>query len=225
MSETLLLEFHGIGKPHAQISEAEQPYWLETDDFVHWISCLDAIAKKLSITVIPTFDDGNRSDIEIVAPALAKYCILGLFFPCTGRIGLKQYLDETEIRALAQMGHEIGSHGIDHVQWTSLKAKALHREIHQSRRDLGNILNAKVDSVAIPFGAYNRAVLSAIRSAGFLRIYTSDQGIVRGRPTILRRYTVCESDDPTLLHKTIERYRSRQFKLISNAKSIAKSMW
>ena len=109
------------------------------------------------------------------------------------------------------------------LRWTTLDAEALYREAHHSKESLENILNTKVDSVAIPFGAYNRHVLRVLQSA-YDRIYTSDEGIVRGCPATLNRFKICAGDDPALLRETIERFRSRHFRLISNAKTVAKSL-
>jgi peptidoglycan/xylan/chitin deacetylase (PgdA/CDA1 family) len=224
VTDTLLLNFHGIGRPHTEITEAERSFWLTTDKFISWIEISDSVASEFSLTIVPTFDDGNSSDLEIAAPALAKYSMRGLFFPCVGRIGQKHYLDKSDIRTLAQMGHEIGSHGVNHVPWTSLDPRALHREIHYSRQCLENILGVKVDSVAIPFGAYNRRVLSALQNGAFSRIYTTDQAIVTGSPMMINRYSVRRDDDPEDLRKMIKRLRSRQFRLISSLKTMIKSL-
>jgi peptidoglycan/xylan/chitin deacetylase (PgdA/CDA1 family) len=220
----LLLNFHGVGRPHTGVTEAEHHYWLAMDRFIDWIEISDSVAREFALTIVLTFDDGNISDLEIVAPLLAKYDVRGLFFPCVGRTCHKHYLDKSGLRTLAQMGHEIGSHGVNHVPWTSLDPKALHREIHDSKQCLENILDAKVDSVAIPFGAYNRRVLLALQNAAFSRIYTTDQGIVTGSPMIINRYSVRRDDDPEHLRKIIERLRSRQFRLISNLKTMIKSL-
>ena len=40
VTDTVVLKFHGIGKPHAQVPEDEQAYWLEPDLFVRWIESL-----------------------------------------------------------------------------------------------------------------------------------------------------------------------------------------
>jgi peptidoglycan/xylan/chitin deacetylase (PgdA/CDA1 family) len=226
VTDKLLLKFHGLGKPHSQVPEDERPYWIESELFHRLIESLDSIAKEFEIAIVPSFDDGNSSDLEIAAPVLAKYGMPGLFFPCTGRIGQKRYLDASDIRFLAQMGYGIGSHGVDHVRWTSLDGEALHREVHHSKQKLESILDAKVDSVAIPFGAYNRRVLSAVQSAAYSKIYTSDQGIVTGCSAILHRCSICEgdNDNPALLRKAIKRLRSPYFRLLTNAKIAVKSL-
>jgi peptidoglycan/xylan/chitin deacetylase (PgdA/CDA1 family) len=220
----LLLNFHGVGRPHTGVTEAEYPFWLARNRFIDWIEISNSVAREFALAIVPTFDDGNISDLEIVAPSLAKYDMRGLFFPCVGRTGQKHYLDKSGLRTLAQAGHEIGTHGVNHVRWTSLDPSALHREIHYSRQCLESILDAKVDSVAIPFGAYNRRVLSALRNAAFSRIYTTDQGIVTGSPTIINRYSVRRDDDPEHLRKIIGRLGSLQFRLISNLKTMIKSL-
>jgi peptidoglycan/xylan/chitin deacetylase (PgdA/CDA1 family) len=224
VTDTLLLNFHGIGRPHKEITEAELSFWLTTEKFISWTENSNSASSEFALTIVPTFDDGNSSDLEIVAPALAKYGTRGLFFPCVGRIGRKHYLDKSDIRALAKMGHEIGTHGVNHVPWTSLDPKALHREINYSRQCLENILGVKVDSVAIPFGAYNRRVLSALQKAAFSRIYTTDKAIVRGSPMMINRYSIRRDDDPEDLGKIIKQLSSHKFRLISNVKTMIKSL-
>jgi len=220
----LFLNFHGIGKPHSGVTEAEHSFWLTTDKFTQWIKISDSIARKFALAIVPTFDDGNISDLEIAAPALANYGIRGLFFPCVGRAGQKHYLDTSDLTSLAQMGHEIGSHGVNHVRWTSLDPKALDWEIRHSKERLENILNTRIEAAAIPFGAYNRHVLSALQKAAFSRIYTSDPGITTGSSAILNRYSVRRDDAPEDLCQIIERFRSNQFKLISSFKTKIKSL-
>jgi len=220
----LVLNFHGIGKPHEGVTEAEHSFWLTTDKFIQWIEISDSIARKFALAIVPTFDDGNISDLEIAAPALAKYGMRGLFFPCVGRTGQKHYLDNSDLLSLAQMGHEIGSHGVNHVPWTSLDPQVLDWEIRYSKERLENILNTSVEAVAIPFGAYNRHVLSALKKAAFSRIYTSDPGIVTGSNGKLNRYSVRRDDAPEDLCQIVEWFRSGQFKFVSGLKTMIKSL-
>lgn len=224
MACKFLLNFHGVGTPHVAVTQAEHPFWLATDTFVRWIQNSSLMEREFSLRIVPTFDDGNVSDLDIVAPTLAKHNVHGLFFPCIGRIGQKQYLEDADILNLAQMGHEIGSHGVRHVPWTSLDAKALDWEIHHSKDYLENILNTKIESVAVPFGAYNRRVLSALKKAKYTRIYTTDRGFITGANALLNRYSVRQDDDPEHLRKIIKRLRTRPFKLLSGLKTAIKSL-
>jgi peptidoglycan/xylan/chitin deacetylase (PgdA/CDA1 family) len=45
-----------------------------------------------------------------------------------------------------------------------------------SKDKLEQILGAKVQAVAIPFGHYNRRVLGALKAAGYTQVYNSDRG-------------------------------------------------
>ena len=224
MIEKLVLNFHGIGRPHAGVTEAEHSFWLTADKFIQWIQMSGSVAREFSLTILPTFDDGNASDLQIAAPALAKYNMRGLFFPCVGRIGQRNYLDKSDLHSLAGMGHEIGSHGVDHVPWTSLDPQTLDWEIRCSKECLEIILATNIEAVAIPFGAYNRHVLSALQKAAFSRIYTSDPGIATGSNGTFNRYSVRRDDAPEDLGQIVERFRSRQFKLTSSLKTMIKSL-
>ena len=42
-----------------------------------------AQARALGVSIIATFDDGNQSDRDIAAPALASQGIPGVFFPAS----------------------------------------------------------------------------------------------------------------------------------------------
>ena len=219
-----LLNFHGVGAPHAEITEAEQPFWIATNTFAQWIQNSKFMEREFRISIVPSFDDGNISDLDIVAPVLAENNMPGLFFPCVGRIAQKQYLGDAQILTLARMGHEIGSHGVHHVPWTLLDAKALNWEIRYSKDYLENLLNTTIESVAVPFGAYNRRVLSTLRKAKYTRIYTTDRGLTDGAALLLNRYSVRKEDDPRHLRKILQRLNSRPFKVFSRLKTVIKSM-
>lgn len=98
------------------------------------------------------------------------------------------YLSEEDIRRLFKMGFEIGSHGIDHVDWTHLDRDARDVEITGSKRVLEDILATKIQAVAIPFGSYNRSVLAALKVAGYTKAYTCDPGFAYPGQWQMRRW-------------------------------------
>lgn len=69
-------------------------------------------------------------------------------------------LGETEILTLQEMGHTIGSHGWDHIDWTRLDAAGRTREIDGAKTRLSEICGRPVEAASIPFGRYNARVLS-----------------------------------------------------------------
>lgn len=185
----LVLAFHGIGTPPAEIPRAEVPYWMPRESFSTFVKGAGAAARDLDIELFATFDDGNRSDLEIAAPLLKESKMEAAFFPCVGRISNPYYLSAEGLQQITAMGFEIGSHGVDHVPWTSLDETGLKQETEGSKKQLEDVLGAEVKSVAIPFGAYNRRVLTAIKLAGYSTVYTSDRGFARLHSPIRMRWT------------------------------------
>lgn len=169
-----ILTFHGIGEPARPLEPGEQPYWISPQQYR---SILDRIARHPDPGAIGiTFDDGNLSDIEIAAPELVRRGLSAQFFVLAGRIGEPGSLSVADIRALKQSGMSIGSHGMDHVDWSRLGRGELERELRDSRYILEDITAAAVMAAAIPFGRYNAAVLKALRAAGYSEAYSSDGG-------------------------------------------------
>lgn len=167
------LNFHGIGLPGSAIDASERPYWIDVPFFE---ALLDDLATPDHANTWITFDDGNLSDLTIAAPRLVEKGLKARFFVLTGRIGTPGYLDEDDIRELAGMGFVVGSHGQDHINWATADAATLACETAQSRDRLEQVLGHPVREAAIPFGNYNRAVLTALRSAGYAVAWTSDGG-------------------------------------------------
>lgn len=185
----IVVAFHGIGVPSQDVPAEERPYWITEDLFASFISDALSRAKTLGVNLRVTFDDGNRSDLEIAAPILARHGMAGSFFPCAGRVSRSGYLAEDDIRTLFRMGFEIGSHGMDHVPWSSLDGPALDREVAGSKSAFQTILGVNIVAAAIPFGSYNRRVLAALRAAGYTRVYNSDRGFSRPGAWMSRRWS------------------------------------
>jgi peptidoglycan/xylan/chitin deacetylase (PgdA/CDA1 family) len=190
--------------------------------FRKFIAGVQEAASAADVRITATFDDGNRSDIDIVAPLLADHDLRGIFFPCSGRIGRQGYLTADDIRALNAEGFEIGSHGIDHVPWKDLDAAALTHELAQSKVALESVLGREIDSAALPFGAYDAATLRALRKSGYRTIYSSDPGISRANARFRRRWTY-RNDRQFDIRVMARRSRALSHRLISEAKRIIKS--
>ena len=87
--------------------------------------------------VVFTFDDGTRSNGELVAPLLARYGFGGTFFITEG-LGFEDkdyYLTWKEIRGLHEQGFEIGNHTRGHRDVRTLEPEELQTEVeHIDRR-------------------------------------------------------------------------------------------
>ena len=166
--------FHGIGEPARDLEPGEAPYWIS-------VAAFDALLKRIRSHPAPhrfrlSFDDGNLSDHDIALPRLIATGLKADFFVLSGRIGQAGSLDAAQIKALHRAGMTIGSHGIDHRNWTTLDAQALAQELAQSRAVLQAICGQPLTTAGIPFGGYDARVLAALRQAGYLAAYSSDRG-------------------------------------------------
>ncbi|HDR4695481.1 polysaccharide deacetylase family protein [Bacillus cereus] len=87
-----------------------------TADFQSWL--------PKEPTVLITFDDGYKDNIEYALPVLEKFGVLGMFFIIGNKIGLSidefqnprnEYLSWSELEHLDSMGHVIGAHTMTHA--------------------------------------------------------------------------------------------------------------
>ena len=173
----IILNLHGVGAPMRHREPGEDRYWIDERFFRNVL----AVAQDFQHACMCTFtaDDGNLSDVQIVAPALCGMGHTAVFFVLTSRMGSPGSLDRIALHDLQQMGHEIGSHGCSHVFWTGLDTAGLESEIVVPRRYLSEMTGCKIDKAALPFGRYNRKVLTSLRQAGFTQCYSSDGGEAR----------------------------------------------
>src|SRR5688572_8100080 len=74
--------FHGVGTPTHEREPGEASYWVDHDRFR---ALLDWVAEVPRVAVC--FDDGNRSDVDVVLPALTERGMVATFFPVVGRLG------------------------------------------------------------------------------------------------------------------------------------------
>ena len=174
MAPVVGIIFHGIGKQERSIDPGEKPYWISESAFY---AVLDQVAALPNPNLIHlSFDDGNVTDHDIALPALCARKLRADFFVLTGRIGRHGSLTADHIRTLHAAGMGIGSHGVDHLDWTRLSASGLHHELEDSRAVLEDLLGTPVCAAGIPFGAWNGRVLRALQQAGYTTAYSSDRG-------------------------------------------------
>jgi peptidoglycan/xylan/chitin deacetylase (PgdA/CDA1 family) len=171
----VVLNFHGLGRPGRPLEPGEARYWVAAEMLIETLTL--AVRHKDRVQTTFTFDDGNLSDIDIAAPALAQHGLHATFFVLADRIGMPGSLGPAEMRALVKAGHCIGSHGAAHVDWKIADAATLAHEVGQTTRAaIADAAGHPVTAAAIPFGRYNAAVLKALAQHGYDRAYSSDGG-------------------------------------------------
>ena len=185
MSRQVILNFHGLGEPPAWVDDDERPYWISAALFEEMVSRTDG-----RDDVLLTFDDGNRSDLEIAAPILQAHGRTAWIYVLSGRLQMPGYLTPGDVKALQAMGMPIGLHGRNHVDWRKIGAEALAEETILARRQLQDITGTAIDTVSIPFGAYNRALLKHLEKQGFTVIFTTDGGAADDQQRIRARTSI-----------------------------------
>jgi len=189
MTISINLCFHGIGTCRQEREPGEAEYWIAEDLFLR---VLDTVADRPQVRL--SFDDGNRSDIEIGFPALSERGLSADFFVLAGRLDDPKSLDPGELKTLHAAGMRIGSHGWKHVPWQRLEHEQAQREFIDARTALREASGAPIEDAAAPLGRYDRASLGALRRAGYRTVFTSDRFRARSDAWLQPRYSLTARD-------------------------------
>lgn len=222
MTQVSILTFHGIGTPHGGVDASEALYWISAQRFR---SILDRVAahRDRGRNILLTFDDGNRSDIDIGVPELRTRGLTAHFFILTGRCDNPHYLAVAEIRALAASEMRVGLHGRDHLDWRRLDPPALDIEIRCAREELSEITGRTINSVALPFGGYNKRVAKHLKALDFSEIYSSDGGHTSDKRRLRYRLSIRNDVPDAEVETYLEGGRDTwQTRLVRSAKTFLK---
>jgi peptidoglycan/xylan/chitin deacetylase (PgdA/CDA1 family) len=116
-------------------------------------------------SVLITFDDAYRSNLEVAVPILQKFNYTAVVFVPTNFIGSYNAFDAdiffepkeaicswTELRELGKKGMSVQSHGLSHRHFSTLTREELLEEIVSSKADLEDKLGKRVDVLSYPYG-------------------------------------------------------------------------
>lgn len=159
-----------------------------------------------------TFDDGY-DDLMQLAPLLRKRSIpIAMFIP-TAYIGKhndwdhflargrRKHLNEDQVRELAGLGVEFGSHGHSHRDLTSLSETELRKELELSRRVLYELTGQEIVELAYPFGRCNRQVRELAARLGLARQFGSSARSIDG--ILVGRIPVTKFDNSFTLNRKL----------------------
>ena len=210
--------FHGIGAPRPGLEPEADEYFVGRDLF---LAVLDDLARHPAVDL--TFDDGFASDAGIALPALRERGLSASFFPLAGRLGSPGCLDAAGVRALADAGMTVGSHGMAHRSWRGLDAQSAEEELTVARSMIAEAAGQPVTSAACPFGAYDRRVLAALRRHGYSRVYTSDRRRAHRGDWLQPRYSIRHDDTVDTIRENILAPRPLRERLRGEVASRAKA--
>jgi peptidoglycan/xylan/chitin deacetylase (PgdA/CDA1 family) len=172
-----------LGLDHDTKASGPDVYSVTLEDFHEHLESIDrSVASppqrgdSLSDVATPwmlTFDDGGVSGLA-AGQELARRGWPGHFFIVTDVVGHPGYMDWDQIRALAKMGHVIGSHSCSHPDRMAACTYAqLLDEWSRSAAVLEEELGRQVPTASVPGGLYSKAVGRAAAAAGYRTLFTS----------------------------------------------------
>ncbi len=137
-----------------------------------------------------TFDDGYADNFEHALPVLEQCGIKATFFVVSGFLGKTcptfagpiPMMEAGQVRELAAMGHEIGSHTVSHRLLAALPHRTATMEMELSKKTLEDMLGEEVSSLAYPKGSYDRGMEETAERLGYRTAATTREGLVEPRP-------------------------------------------
>jgi peptidoglycan/xylan/chitin deacetylase (PgdA/CDA1 family) len=210
--------FHGIGDTPLEREPGEHRYWI-TNELFHRI--MDEVPRFPNVAL--SFDDGNRSDIEVGLPALLDRGLDATFFALAGRLGDGASLAAGDLRHLRASGMRIGSHGWAHVTWRGLSDADARQELTDARIALEEASGGAIPDAALPLGQYDRRLLLSLKHLGYETVYTSDRFPARRGSWLQARYSVT-TDDTVDSVRAILGHRVGAGDAVQLAKSVAKRL-
>jgi peptidoglycan/xylan/chitin deacetylase (PgdA/CDA1 family) len=155
--------------------------------------------------VVLTFDDGYRGDYGAAMPILHRHRWPGVLNLLVANLhrhgwGLKAWM----VRRMIANGWEVDSHTLTHPDLATVGTRRLRREVRGSRAVLRRLFHVPVRFFCYPSGAFDAAVIAAVRRAGYLGATTEIAGLARrSRPFRLARIRVAGGEPPAELLHTI----------------------
>ena len=179
MSQTLpILTFHHLGEdgyPPALFESTLRRLHsrgYKTIDLVTGVSQLKSGTLLPNKCFIITFDDGYQSTYEVAAPVLDELGFTATLFPINVKAHAgssrpafegRPLLTKKEIRLLAQSGHAIGSHTLDHHDLCSLTLDEAAHQLDESRDQWQQLLGSSIESFAYPYGLVNMKIRALVQ--------------------------------------------------------------
>jgi peptidoglycan/xylan/chitin deacetylase (PgdA/CDA1 family) len=204
-----LLCYHSVGQPELGVNDCSPQQFRRQIEFAlklgyrfvpaAQIARGEGRAYDLSIT----FDDGWRSVLTMATPILSEYQIPFTLFIATGLVEApsewhrSRMLRWAEIRDLAKMGVEIGSHSVSHPDFAQINEQQTIDELEQSRMMIKSRLDLLVDCFAIPFGQsknWTSFANDVAHQTGYELVYSQAEN-TRPQGTIPRTFVTSMDND------------------------------
>ena len=188
-----ILCYHGI-------SENSEKHSINRKDFESHIEKISKYSKFISLeeavgmldgiksngsAVVLTFDDGFADLLDIV-PFIKKYNVKPAVFVLSDpehadRAELNnqdRLMTVEEIKNLRDNGWTIGCHSATHADLSALNQAEIKKQIIDSKFHLERRLGFKIDYFAYPKGAFNEAVINAVKEGNYKAAFSILPGCI-----------------------------------------------
>jgi peptidoglycan/xylan/chitin deacetylase (PgdA/CDA1 family) len=176
MSRIAILSYHKVGPPAPggwetwfyvpeaifaeQLAALSEGSWQPVDHvtFVQGLIEPDGLPER---TALITFDDGQRSVLEVALPVLERFGYPAILFMPTDFVGLTNTFDSEpdeplcdwdDLRELLRRGVAVQSHGTSHRPFSELAPAERALELDRSKAVLETELGQAVKLFAYPYG-------------------------------------------------------------------------
>lgn len=204
MGHTLILNYHSIVNNRSTY-HVDPIYSIKEEVFrkhmaliqklqldVITINNINSYKEQHDLKVCLTFDDGFKSDYEIVYPILNEFNYKASFF-----ITLKNIADNNsrwdQYCELSRSGNIIGSHGISHKYLSELDKESQRRELSESKEIIENKINKEINYFSLPGGRYNNTTIKLAKDIGYNGLLTTNFGLVeniQNIPFLIDRWSI-----------------------------------
>ena len=163
-----------------------------------------------------SFDDAFASVFDLALPILQARGLKAMLFVVAGLIGAtdewdqavgeppQALMNESQIRAWLDAGHEIGAHTLTHPNLTQVPLERARAEIFDGKKRLEDRFGVPVDHFCYPYGSHNPRLRDLVAEAGYATACgaATEPGTLvanhpGGDPLGLRRIMVCNKPSLT----------------------------
>ena len=195
------LDYHLINVPAGgeyNVSASEfraQMAWLHDNGYqaigpAQLLAAMQTGASLPAYPVLITFDDNQYTPYKYAVPVLKEYGWTATFFIMTVSINKDGFMDDWQIKQLADEGFVIGGHTWDHRILVQQTDAELERQLKLSGDDLVGVVGQAPEYFAYPAGIYDARVVAALKAHGYkaaFRLQQTEDPIVDSAFMIPRR--------------------------------------
>jgi peptidoglycan/xylan/chitin deacetylase (PgdA/CDA1 family) len=216
-----VLAYHRVDTPDGDVNNVSPENFARQMAFLRSRYRVVSVAGLLKIlargrntdrVVVVTFDDGYRDNYLNAVPILRRFDLPACFFLSSGIVGTGRHFDHDlelagrplpvlswdEVREMADLGFEIGSHTVNHARLSDCDPDLLRYEVAESKAELERHLGKPVTLFSYPFGResdYSPTAATAVKSAGYVSNFSCHGGLNSPTtdPFTLRRQGVADT--------------------------------